>query len=479
MTHQRTVPWFIVASIVFTALPVFGEEKKEAKKPDGAPVHEVKAERFKSTVKLKATFESPRLKEIIVEPEEWKELTVRKVVPHGKRVKKGEVILAFETKALKEKIAESETNQRTAKLTLQQSADELKHLEHATPLKLEAASTKRKQAEEALAYFEDVQLEQRKESAKQSLEYAEFSLEYAQEELNQLEKMYEEDNLTEETEEIILKRTRRGVESSKRSLANRKLSTERTLKTEIPRQHKEMKAAAETAVLEHKLAQASLPRTLEVKKRELEKAKKAHKKSSKAFSKLKKDLKMMTMKAPMDGYALYGAYVDGKWATTAEVAKKLLPGGSVSPKERILTIAQADGLRLRALVPENQLGMLTKGKKGVAVPVAFPGERLPAKITALSMIESSGGYPAEITLKSLPKQVTLGMHAEVSFVAFESEDAITIPNTAVYRDGEGHYVMLVKDDEKDERREVTVGFTDGKKTVIKRGLSGGDKVRAD
>lgn len=483
MIHQRSVPWFIVASIVVAAFPVFAEEKpdakKEAKKSAEAPVHEVNAERFKSTVKLKATFESPRLKEIIVKPEEWKELTVRKVVPHGKRVKKGEVILAFETKALKEKIAESKASQRTEQLTLQQSADELQHLERSTPLTLSAASTTRREAQEALAYFESVQLEQSRESAKRMLESAKFGLEYAQEELNQLEKMYEEDNLTEETEEIVLKRTRRGVENAKRSVAMRKVSTERALKTVIPRQHKELKVAAETAVLEHKLARASLPRTLEIKKRELEKAKKAHKKSSQAFSKLKKDMEKMTVKAPMDGYVFYGAYVDGKWATAAAVAKKLLPGGSVAPKERILTIAQADGLRLRALVPENQLGMLIKGKKGVAVPVAFPGERLPAKLTALSMIGYSGGYPAEITVKSALKQLTPGMHAEVSFSVFESEDAITVPNAAVYQDGDGHHVMLVKDGEKDERREVTVGFTDGKKTVINRGLSGGDKVRAD
>jgi len=39
--------------------------------------------------------------------------------------------------------------------------------------------------------------------------------------------------------------------------------------------------------------------------------------------------------------------------------------------------------------------------------------------------------------------------------------------------------VLVKEGENDERREVAVGFTDGKKTVIKRGLSAGDKVRAD
>ena len=480
MIHQSTIPWPMVASIVVAALPVLAEEKQEAKKkPAGPPIHEVKAERFKSTVKLKATFESPRLKEIIVEPEEWKELTVRKVVPHGKRVKKGEVILAFETKALKEKIAELEANERTARLTLQQSSDDYQHLEHSTPLKLKAAATKRKHAEEALAYFENVQLEQNRESARRSLESAEFSLEYAQEELKQLEKMYAEDNLTEETEEIILKRTRRSVESAKRSVANRKLSTERALKVEIPRQHTSLKTAAKTAVLEHELSRASLPRNLELKKRELEKEKREHKKNSKAFSKLKKDLEKMTVKAPMDGYIFYGAYVDGKWATAAAVAKKLRPGGSVAPKERILTIAQAEGLRLHALVPENQLGMLSKGMKGVAIPVAFPGERLPAKLTALRMIASGGGYPAEISLKSAHNQLTPGMHADVTFVVFESDDALTVPNTAVYQDSEGHYVMLMKDGEKDERREVTVGFTDGKKTVIKRGLSAGDQVRAD
>jgi multidrug efflux pump subunit AcrA (membrane-fusion protein) len=123
--------------------------------------------------------------------------------------------------------------------------------------------------------------------------------------------------------------------------------------------------------------------------------------------------------------------------------------------------------------------MLTKGQKGVAVPVAFPGERLPAKLTALQMIASGGAYPAEIVVKSAHKHATPGMNANVSFVAFEGEDVITVPNAAVHRDGKRYFVVLVKEGENDERREVAVGFTDGKKTVIKRGLSAGDKVRAD
>ena len=479
MILSKAMPSAVSMIVFMTVLSALGEQKEEAKKPAGEAVHEVSAGHFKSTVRLKAIFESPRLREVVVDPEEWKELIVRKVAPSGKRVKKGEVILVFETNALKEKIAELEASQQMAELTLQQNTRDVQHLEKTVPMQLAEAATKRQHAEEALAYFEDVQLEQSRESAKHALESAEFSLEYAQEELNQLEKMYEEDNLTEETEEIILKRTRRGVESAKRSLAMRKLSTARALKTEIPRRHEALKVAAKTAVLEHELARASLPRTIELKKRELEKAKKAHKKSSKALSKLRKDLAKMSVKAPMDGYVFYGTYADGKWATAAAVAKKLIPGGSVGPKERILTIAHADELRLRALVPEDQLGLLKKGQKGVAVPVAFPGKRLPARLVSLQMIASGGGYPAEMTLRSGRGHFTPGMHANVSFVIFEREEVITVPNAAVHHDGEDYYVLLVKDGEKDERREVSVGFTDGKKTVIKRGLSAGDRIRGN
>ena len=51
-----------------------------------------------------------------------------------------------------------------------------------------------------------------KRSAANSLKSSEQTLEYQLEELKQLEKMYKEDDLTEETEEIVLKRQRDAVE---------------------------------------------------------------------------------------------------------------------------------------------------------------------------------------------------------------------------------------------------------------------------
>ena len=60
-----------------------------------------------------------------------------------------------------------------------------------------------------------------------SLKSSEQYLAYAAEELNQLKKMYEADDLTEETEEIILQRAQYQYERAKFSMKQLKLETKR------------------------------------------------------------------------------------------------------------------------------------------------------------------------------------------------------------------------------------------------------------
>ena len=67
-----------------------------------------------------------------------------------------------------------------------------------------------------------------------SLKYYEESLAYAAEELNQLKKMYEADDLTEETEEIILQRAQNQYDRAKFSLEAARIRNEDTLKIQIP-----------------------------------------------------------------------------------------------------------------------------------------------------------------------------------------------------------------------------------------------------
>ena len=80
---------------------------------------------------------------------------------------------------------------------------------------LEASARAKKIADEDLNYFLNINRSFLDESAEFSLKNAQQSLEYSEEELKQLEKMYKADDLTEETEEIVLKRARNEVEQGK------------------------------------------------------------------------------------------------------------------------------------------------------------------------------------------------------------------------------------------------------------------------
>ena len=67
-----------------------------------------------------------------------------------------------------------------------------------------------------------------------NLKSSEQYLAYAAEELNQLKKMYEADDLTEETEEIILQRAQNQYDRAKFSLEAAKIRNEDLLKFNSP-----------------------------------------------------------------------------------------------------------------------------------------------------------------------------------------------------------------------------------------------------
>ena len=88
-------------------------------------------------------------------PKESADLTIAEVVPHGKQVKAGEILIRFETEKLEEQIADLEKAAPLAELTLKMARDEAAALEQNHPLTLEAAQRSKIRAEQDLAYFEN------------------------------------------------------------------------------------------------------------------------------------------------------------------------------------------------------------------------------------------------------------------------------------------------------------------------------------
>ena len=467
----------LICTGIIAAGASFASEPLEPKKTELPQTHTVKRGSLKSKAQVDAVLESLEMQPIKIVPKAWTDFTVVDAVAHGSKVNKGDVLVRLDPDKLKDQIEDLENEKPNAKVGYELATAELENLEQSTPLKLEASRRSFRNADEDYSYFESTGKPQREKSAKFSLKSSEQRLENALEELKQLEKMYAADDLTEETEEIVLKRQKYAVEASQFYLESSKLSTTRDLEVLIPREQETLKNGRRDQELALALAEQNVPKNLTKKRLDYEKLKRDQKKSEKKLADLKNDLEAMTIKAPADGMVYYGACENGKWTSGSSVAKKLIAGGKLQANEVFMTIIDPEKVVLKATIQESELGNFKIGQKGTASPVFAPEKKLQVKLEDLGYIPlPGGGFEAKMSVKR-EKGLRLmpGMTCKVSFTEGNGEETLLAPKDAVLSEGDENYVLLSKGSNS-EKRTVKIGKSDDKMTQILEGLAEGDKV---
>ncbi len=398
----------------------------------------IKPAPFKVTVDLTGVFMSEGLEEVLLRPEAWSSLKVDKVVDAGTRVKKGEPILWLETRKIDQELRDLEFQRELGYLSIKSAEAELAALEKTVPLDLEEAVRTDRIAREDLDFYTQVNEQLRRKSAEESLKSSRYSLEYAQEELDQLEQMYTADDLTEETEEIILKRAKRSVEQGQFYLESARIRHDRTLEVELPRERHQVQHAATLAALSLTKAQATLPTALQRKKIELEKLVFSQEQLDEKLEQTRADRELLTVKAPASGIVYYGQNDRGKWTTASTLAKQLRPGGVLAPNTVLMTIVpEAGPMVLRADLPESDIRLVTRETEGTIEPKAYPDVPLDCIVTEVSLIPISDGV-YEVFLDYKPSDdaplLLTGMSGNVELVAYRRESAIVVPSSAVFED---------------------------------------------
>lgn len=454
------------------------EKKAEAKKVEVPPKTHTLSKSNTNKLQLDAVFEAADMTPVILDPEVWMDLTVVEAVPHGAKVKKGDMLVKLDMEKITEQVEDLEQGEAIGKIAMELAVADLKNAEQTTPLKLEAAQRSQRRADEDYDYFQKTDRAQREKSVQFSLKSSEQRLRSATEELNQLKKMYDADDLTEETEEIILERQKFAVEAATFYLENARLNFDHDMKVVIPREHENLKSQKIDGELSLALAEVSLPKNLAQKRLTLEKTKREQKKSAEKLTNLKGDLKTMVVKAPNDGLVYYGTCEMGRWTTAAMVSKKLMPGGKIAPKEIFMTIISPDRLVLRVVVPEDKLSQVKQGKEGKATPVSAPDVKLPAKLEEIEYIPlPAGGFGAKVSVQNDAKAILYpGMNAKVSFSQVAHEDAVYAPKEAVFGTGDDRHVFVLKSDGAHEKRTVKAGEAEGNMIALTKGVAEGDKI---
>lgn len=468
-------PGAAIAPTNAAAKPAASESRPETHRAVKGP--------FRIEVKLEGVLESARSAEIMLQPHTWTAYKVETAVAQGTRVNAGQELVRFETREIDREIQTLTYARELAELTLQQTEHELKLLEQTVPMDVELAERRQRHTDDDLQYFLQVDRPYSERSIEFNLKAAEFSVEYAEEELAQLEKMYAADDLTEETEEIILKRTRRDVEFARFMAEGARLQAERMRRTSLPRQEEQLQEAAKRGRLQLARARATLPALLLQKRVELQKQRFELQQSADRLTKLQHDRQGFVVKAPLEGIVYYGLFQRGKWTGGDAAAQQLKPGGTVPTQQVFLTIVQPAPLHVRADVPEKELHHIRPGVRGRVTPTAYPSLRVPVRVAEVSAIPvAPGQFDGRFEIQAadrLPAGLVPGMACTLRLVPYEKPDAITVPATAVFTDEfdeQRRYVYIPLPGGRHEQRTVTIGRETEQTVEILEGLQVGDEI---
>ncbi|MGB8853998.1 MAG: HlyD family efflux transporter periplasmic adaptor subunit [Pirellulales bacterium] len=445
-----------------------------------ADPYKVKLVPFKLEAKLEGTFEPPTLTEVRLDPKRWSQFVVETAVPHGTRVGKGDVLVTVETDKIDEQIRDLEMGGRLADLAHGLLEREVKLLEKSTPLQLEQARRIQRIAAEDLKRYEEKEAALAAAMNDMSLKFGEFKRESAVEELDQLEKMYEQDDLTEESEEIVLKRARFEAEAARFFEKLGRYDHERTAALELPRRLESVRRASQAATLDLERAEAALPVAFARAKLELEKSINDRRKAAENLAELKADRKRMPITAPADGIVYYGRWRNGKWTDAENAAGRLRAGGQLDPRETVITIVSPGKLAVRSGVPEKDLARVPVDAPARVVPKAFPDTRLKAKVRNVSAVPvGNGRFEAVLDLIAEDPRLVAGMEAEIRVTAEQRAEALAIPKKAVFAedlDDDQRFIYVVAAGKEPVKRTVAVGRSNDELVEITAGLTVGEEI---
>lgn len=483
---RRYTPWLVLAFVLGAGLlvavrPTAAEDPPGKGKPKPATV-KVEKGPLTAAVSLKGVVEGEPAGELAVRFKSWAgPLTVKKAVEHGTPVKAGDVVVEFETEKIDQAVRDARQERDLADLAIRQAETEFPILEKQLPLDLAVAERDVRHAAEDLKHFLDVDRPLSTHAAEFQVKAAAFYLESAKDELKQLQKMYRDKDLTEETEELVLKRYKQAVEQAEFRLRQTKVQAERTVAVDLPRRE----AAAKDTVVKAELALVRArdvqPLALRQKQLALAKLRYENAKAKDRLADLEADRAALAVKAPADGLAYHGRSVRGQWlAPVGPPGPSLLPGGTVVPGDVFLTVVNPARLTVRADAEEKELAGLKPGLAGRVAPTAFPDKKLPAKLTRVAAAPQGGRFEVRAGFAGEPPAgVVPGMTCTVRFVTDRKDEALTVPASAVCDDGEGgECVYLPGGSGRPAKRAVKVGPPVGDRVEVLAGLAEGDEILA-
>lgn len=211
-----------------------------------------------------------------------------------------------------------------------------------------------------------------------------------------------------------------------------------------------------------------------------------------AREKFKEDLKQLKAEVKSARAALRITEVELSYATLRAPISGIIASVSTQEGETVavglsaptfVTIIDLDRLQIETYVDEVDIGKIKIGQKAIFTLEAFPSIDIEGEVVAIFpkaiLKENVVFYDVVVKcLKSPPVILRPEMTANVSIFLKPREDVLVVPARSVKKAGGINYVYVIKD-KKPVRREVRIGWRQGRFLEIIEGLDEGDEVLED
>jgi membrane fusion protein, multidrug efflux system len=154
------------------------------------------------------------------------------------------------------------------------------------------------------------------------------------------------------------------------------------------------------------------------------------------------------------------------------------PGVYLRAGDVITELARIDTVKVAFAVPERYLSDLRRGAQVKVSTVAFPGKEFTGAVNVVDPILDPTTRSARLSavIPNPLAELRPGMSADVSAVLAERAQAITVPDEAVFAEGERNVLFVVQPDSTVVHRVVKLGARQPGRVEIREGLQGGEKV---
>lgn len=432
---------------------------------------------IRQTINARALPAEPEL--IRIDAAHWTAFEITRIAPHGASVKSGDALMTFDADGFTRSIDDFERAIARREHEIAAARLELANLTATAEERLELARRNAAQAASDHEYYTTTRHAVDVESARESIKRSEQRLRSIQEELKQLLRMYEEDDLVEETEEIILTRQRDAVASAEFALRVEKLEQQWRIDVTLPRHIEALRDKKNETALSLATAEQEIPRAITLKQADLITLETTQKRDQENLAKLTADRSLFEITAPADGTFYHGVIRDGSW-TTGELVKSLIVGGK-PPTGRFLATFIPAGAALDLHARLDQATALSFGGEKPSGLAFLPGREDAAIKVALASVSPTPDpdalHPATFTAE-WPQglAVTPGTNATIDIISYAKKDAVLIPANAIEFGTDGWQVEVKLADGKSENRSVTRGRVHGDQVEILQGLEAGQVI---